>query len=111
MVGLVVGLTRFIWESVYGSTICGEEDDKPAIIADVHYLHFGCILFAIVFIVCVVVSLLTQPIPDEHVSTTKLLFLIWCLTLVLLCCFLQHPDILLPLDELQGLACIYTFPT
>ena len=56
MIGLVVGLVRFIWESVYGQTPCGEETDAPDIITKVHYLHFGILLFGIVFIVCAVVS-------------------------------------------------------
>nr|ARQ84971.1 sodium:glucose cotransporter 1-like protein [Tridacna squamosa] len=68
MVGLVVGLIRFIWEYVYSVPPCGEsEDDKrPAVIKDVHYLHFGCILFGICVVVTAVVSLLTQPIDDKH---------------------------------------------
>ena len=70
MIGLVVGLTRFIWEYSYTVPPCGEEEDdnRPAIIKDVHYLHFGCILFAIVIISTVIISLLTKPIDDKHVS-------------------------------------------
>ncbi|ELT94684.1 hypothetical protein CAPTEDRAFT_167766 [Capitella teleta] len=56
MVGLVVGLIRFIWESVYGQVPCGEETSAPDIITKVHYLHFGIMLFGIVLIVCMVVS-------------------------------------------------------
>lgn len=72
MVGLVVGLVRFGWESSYQRVACGgeEEDARPSIIRDVHYLHFGIILFIIVFIVTVVVSLLTPPIPSQYVSRT-----------------------------------------
>lgn len=70
MVGLVVGLIRFIWEFSYSSVPCGEEykDKRPAIIKDIHYLHFGCILFAIVVVTTVIISLLTKPIDDKHVS-------------------------------------------
>lgn len=70
MVGLVVGLIRFIWEYSYTVPPCGEEEDdnRPAIISKVHYLHFGIILFGICFIVTVVISLLTKPIEDKHVS-------------------------------------------
>lgn len=67
MCGLVVGMTRFIWESVYGRAACGEPDPRPDIIAKVHYLHFGMLLFGLVFIITVVISLLTEPIPDENV--------------------------------------------
>lgn len=74
MAGLLIGVTRFIWESVYGQTPCGEtqEREKPPVIADVHYLHFGIMLFGIVFIVCIVVSLFTKPIDKKHVSAITL---------------------------------------
>ncbi|KAK3595789.1 hypothetical protein CHS0354_025425 [Potamilus streckersoni] len=67
MIGLVVGLARFIWEYVYTVPPCGEPGDiRPSIIKDIHYLHFGIILFAIVVIVTTVISLLTPPIEDKH---------------------------------------------
>ena len=70
MVGLVVGLIRFAWEYSYSVPPCGESEDdhRPKVITDVHYLHFGCILFGICVVVTVVVSLLTKPIDDIHVS-------------------------------------------
>ncbi|XP_053375170.1 sodium/glucose cotransporter 4-like [Mercenaria mercenaria] len=68
MVGLVVGVVRFAWEYAYTVPPCGESenDHRPPIIADVHYLHFGCILFLLCIIVTIVVSLLTKPIEDKH---------------------------------------------
>ncbi|CAG2192839.1 Solute carrier family 5 member 4,Sodium/nucleoside cotransporter,Sodium/myo-inositol cotransporter,Sodium/glucose cotransporter 5,Solute carrier family 5 member 4A,Sodium/glucose cotransporter 4,Sodium/glucose cotransporter 2,Sodium/glucose cotransporter 1,Sodium/myo-inositol cotransporter 2 [Mytilus edulis] len=68
MIGLVVGLTRFIWEYAYTVPPCGEEadDNRPDIISKVHYLHFGIILFGISFIATIIISLLTKPIPDKH---------------------------------------------
>ena len=73
MAGLVVGLVRFIWEYAYSPVPCGEEDQdgRPDIISKVHYLHFGILLFGIVCIVTIIVSLLTEPIPDIHVSITN----------------------------------------
>lgn len=70
MVGLVVGLIRFAWEYSYSSVPCGEEhnDHRPDIIAKVHYLHFGILLCAIVVVVTVVVSLLTEPIDEIHLQ-------------------------------------------
>ena len=72
MCGLLVGLIRFIWEFAYSTPGCGEEDTRPGIITDVHYLHFGIILFVIVAIVTVSVSLMTKPIDDKHVSDVLL---------------------------------------
>jgi len=73
MVGLVIGITRFAWESAYPAVLCGEEmqDKRPSVIRDVHYLHFGMILFAVVVVVTVVISLLTKPIDDKHASRTR----------------------------------------
>jgi len=70
MVGLVIGITRFAWESAYPPVFCGEEaqDRRPSVIKDVHYLHFGMLLFAVVVITTVVISLLTKPIDDKHAS-------------------------------------------
>ena len=49
-----------------------DEDLRPdwikRVIFDVHFLHFGCILFLIVVVAVVVISLLTEPIPEECVS-------------------------------------------
>ena len=72
MVGLVIGITRFAWDSAYPPLTCGEEDRRPAVIKDVHYLHFGILLFTLVVLVTVVISLLTKPIDDKHASHTLL---------------------------------------
>lgn len=68
MVGLVVGMIRFIWEFSYPSVPCGEEDTRPPIIKDVHYLHFGIILFGVSIIVSIVVSILTKPTDSKHIE-------------------------------------------
>ncbi|XP_022257731.1 sodium/glucose cotransporter 4-like isoform X2 [Limulus polyphemus] len=79
MVGLVVGLIRFTWEFSYTVPSCasGQPDPRPYILSKVHYLHFGCILFVISFLVTVTVSLLTQPMDTKHVSNLK--FIIYTL--------------------------------
>jgi len=68
MVGLVIGIARFAWDSAYPAATCGEQDARPGVVGDVHYLHFGIVLFAVVVGVTVVISLLTQPIDDKHAS-------------------------------------------
>lgn len=46
-------------------------DPRPEIIkrlvGDIHYLHFGCILFVITLVVTVVVSLLSEPMDKNYV--------------------------------------------
>ncbi|GBM55505.1 Sodium/glucose cotransporter 1, partial [Araneus ventricosus] len=68
MVGLIVGMIRFIWEFSYTVPSCASQlpDPRPAIISKVHYLHFGIILFVISCVVTIVVSYATQPIGKMH---------------------------------------------
>ncbi|GIY78592.1 hypothetical protein CEXT_61691 [Caerostris extrusa] len=68
MVGLVVGMIRFIWEFAYTVPSCASQlpDPRPDIISKVHYLHFGIILFIISSLVTIVVSYATQPIAKMH---------------------------------------------
>ena len=49
---------------------CGStnEDDRPSIITEVHYLHFAILFAGICLIVNVVVSLMTNPRKSESVS-------------------------------------------
>ncbi|XP_076332211.1 sodium/glucose cotransporter 4-like isoform X2 [Tachypleus tridentatus] len=66
--GLVVGIIRFVLEFYYTVPPCadGQPDPRPAVLAKVHYLHFGCILFIISCIVTTVISLLTKPIDKKQ---------------------------------------------
>ncbi|KAM9475768.1 sodium/glucose cotransporter 4 [Clarias gariepinus] len=66
MVGLVVGLVRMVMEFVYGTPSCGEEDVRPPMLKDVHYLYFALILLALTALVITAVSLCTSPIPEQH---------------------------------------------
>ena len=68
MCGLVVGLIRMGLDFGYGSPNCGEEDTRPAILSKVHFLHFTIILFFLSMFVMVVVSLMTDPVDEKHVS-------------------------------------------
>ncbi|XP_067122595.1 sodium/glucose cotransporter 4-like [Centruroides vittatus] len=68
MIGLVIGMIRFVMEFAYTVPACAENlpDPRPAILSKIHYLHFGCILFVIVCIATSVISLLTEPIAEKH---------------------------------------------
>lgn len=68
MVGLVVGVIRMALEFAYQAPSCGQEDPQPAFVADVHYLYFAIILFAITSLIIVAVSLATAPIAEQSVS-------------------------------------------
>lgn len=68
MIGLAVGIARFAWEFSYVVPGCGSglADPRPALISQVHYLHFAAILFLISLISTAVISLLTPPIDERH---------------------------------------------
>ncbi|XP_077189929.1 sodium/glucose cotransporter 4 isoform X2 [Paroedura picta] len=68
MFGLVIGLIRMIMEFIYRLPSCGEEDKRPAVLKDMHYLYFAIILCALTAIVIVLVSLCTPPIPEEKLA-------------------------------------------
>ncbi|CAL8120020.1 unnamed protein product [Orchesella dallaii] len=71
MVGLVLGLFRFVLEFAFLAPSCGsgELDTRPEwikwFIDEIHYLHFGCIIFLITLFVTYCVSLVTPPIAPE----------------------------------------------
>jgi Na+(H+)/acetate symporter ActP len=68
-IGLIVGMIRFIWEYSYTVPPCAKKylDNRPAIITEVHYLHFRIILFAITVFVAWMISFLTKPIQEKYV--------------------------------------------
>jgi len=71
MVGLVVGLIRFGLEFSYNKPSCGDFDsEKPpawwySLVDNIHYLHFGLLLWFISGVVTISVSLMTPPPPED----------------------------------------------
>ncbi|XP_063283852.1 sodium/glucose cotransporter 4 [Pelobates fuscus] len=68
VIGLVVGLIRMIMDFIYTAPTCGQEDTRPSVLKDVHYLYFAMLLFGLTCIVCIVVSLFTPAIPDHELG-------------------------------------------
>ncbi|XP_033973093.1 sodium/glucose cotransporter 4-like [Trematomus bernacchii] len=66
MGGLLVGLVRMVLEFSFKAPACGQPDGRPALLAQVHYLHFALILLALTCLIIAAVSLATPPIPEEH---------------------------------------------
>lgn len=68
MIGLAIGMLRFVFEFIYIAPSCssGVHDHRPWLIAKVHYLHFGLILFLIVCAATIIISLATEPIDPIH---------------------------------------------
>ncbi|TRZ16069.1 hypothetical protein HGM15179_011040 [Zosterops borbonicus] len=69
MIGLAAGVVRMIMDLVYTAPSCGEEDRRPAVLKDVHYLYFALILCALTAIAIVFISLCTPPIPEEKLDS------------------------------------------
>ncbi|KAF5404288.1 Sodium/nucleoside cotransporter [Paragonimus heterotremus] len=71
MVGLCIGLIRFIWESVYPRVPCGNTAEPTLaqlFIYKLHYLHFSVILFIISGFVGWAVSICTKPPPAKNID-------------------------------------------
>ncbi|XP_069180378.1 sodium/glucose cotransporter 4 [Procambarus clarkii] len=72
MIGLAIGLLRFILEFSNVVPPCGSDepdmrsDFVRVVVGRVHYLHFSCFLFLITIGVTVGFSLLTEPIPEDR---------------------------------------------
>jgi hypothetical protein len=75
IIGLGVGLIRFIWQFSYVEHPCvlSYLDERPLIISKVHFLHFGVILFLITCISSWAISLITEPIPEKYVNIVFML--------------------------------------
>ncbi|XP_035492241.1 sodium/glucose cotransporter 5 isoform X1 [Scophthalmus maximus] len=67
MVGLVVGVCRMVLEFAFPPPRCGVVDSAPAVLRDVHYLHFAILLCGLTAIVVTIVTLLTPPPSPEQV--------------------------------------------
>ncbi|XP_045185344.2 sodium/glucose cotransporter 4-like [Mercenaria mercenaria] len=67
VIGMMVGIARFIAEYTYGKFSCGDEkpNPTPAIIKNFHYLYFSVFLFVLTGLVAIVISLLTKPIDER----------------------------------------------
>ncbi|KAA3675263.1 solute carrier family 5 (sodium/myo-inositol cotransporter), member 3 [Paragonimus westermani] len=65
--GLLIGITRMILSVVYSGPVCGEPDDRPWIISQVHYMYFAVFSFLSTGILMTVISLLGKPPSTEQV--------------------------------------------
>ncbi|XP_012871963.1 PREDICTED: sodium/glucose cotransporter 5 [Dipodomys ordii] len=61
MAGLVVGALRLVLEFLNPAPLCGHPDMRPALLQNIHYLHFAIALFLLTGAVMAAGSLLTPP--------------------------------------------------
>merc|ERR1712227_69128 len=71
MFGFILGIIRFALEFGYSKPSCGSliQDTRPEFVKtfvdDIHYLHYGAVLFVVTGAVTIIISLMTKPIPEE----------------------------------------------
>ena len=70
MIGFALGIVRFALEFGYFIPPCGSPipDTRPNIVkqfVDIHYLHYGALLFVATGIFTMIISLMTEPISKE----------------------------------------------
>ena len=71
MIGFALGIIRFVLEFGYFIPPCGSSipDDRPDFVKhfvdDLHYLHYGALLFIATGVFTIIISVMTKPIPKE----------------------------------------------
>jgi len=56
MVGLTVGVVRMALDFVYPEPGCGEVDDRPLVVARIHYMYFALMLCVLTGITVIIIS-------------------------------------------------------
>ncbi|VDN98687.1 unnamed protein product [Rodentolepis nana] len=65
--GFVIGIVRMILSFIYADPICGEPDNRPWIVAKVHYMYFAMFSFFSTGLVMCLVSLASYPPTEEQI--------------------------------------------
>ncbi|NXB18024.1 SC5AA protein, partial [Rhagologus leucostigma] len=77
MAGLALGLVRMGLELAHPTPLCGVPDQRPWLLADIHYLHFAVLLATVTAAIAVAGSLLTPPVPPEQLKDLTWWTLSW----------------------------------
>ncbi|KAL3880040.1 hypothetical protein ACJMK2_032312 [Sinanodonta woodiana] len=69
MAGLATGLSRMVVDFMFPAPVCGsnDPDNRPAVLKEVHFLHFAIIISGVCALVTTVVSLFTKSRPPEKI--------------------------------------------
>ena len=65
MLGLLMSMIRLTLEFAFPASRCGEEDHRPVLIKNFHYMYFALLLFWTTTIVTVAVSFVTEAPTDN----------------------------------------------
>lgn len=67
-VGQISGLIRMVLDFMYPTPGCGQPDNRPAVVAKVHFTYFAAMLLVLTALVVVFISLLEKPNKNKEVS-------------------------------------------
>ncbi|KXJ23310.1 sodium/glucose cotransporter 5 [Exaiptasia diaphana] len=67
IIGLIMGLMKFIFGNIYPPPGCGSEDNRPSFVK-LHFLWYALVIFGVCGIVEVVVSMFTSKVPREELG-------------------------------------------
>lgn len=70
LIGHMSGIIRLGLDLAYPAPQCGEEDERPSVLANLHYTYFGALVVIITSVAIIVISLLTKPQTEEEVNRT-----------------------------------------
>ncbi|XP_061184174.1 sodium/mannose cotransporter SLC5A10-like [Saccostrea echinata] len=68
LVGQISGLIRMVLDFVYPSPGCGEPDNRPAVVAKVHFTYFAALILVLTALIVIVVSLLEKPKKNNSIK-------------------------------------------
>ena len=72
MAGMLIGVVRMVLDFSYKAPLCTEEDTRPWIVGQVHYMYFAAFSFWMTGLVAFTVSQFTKPDPCYRVNSTYL---------------------------------------
>ncbi|EDO46199.1 predicted protein [Nematostella vectensis] len=67
IIGLVMGVVKFIVGNLFDPPECGKVDERPEFVK-LHFLYYGLIIYVASGAVMVIVSLFTKPVPREELG-------------------------------------------
>ncbi|XP_056012408.1 sodium/glucose cotransporter 4-like [Ostrea edulis] len=68
LIGHMSGIIRLGLDLAYPAPQCGEEDERPSVLANLHYTYFGALVVIITSVAIIVISLLTKPQTEEEMK-------------------------------------------
>jgi len=72
MAGMLIGVVRMVLDFSYKAPLCTEEDSRPWIVGQIHYMYFAAFSFWMTGLIALIVSLTTPPDPEFRLIRTTI---------------------------------------